>query len=68
MAKKNSNISRIVQTYKGMNQKQIDNEVDELSNLIYALLIATENESIEVFFDRKIIIKMSMSETKDILN
>lgn len=68
MAKKNSNISGILKTYKGMTQKQIDNEVDELSNLIYALLLATDNDSIEVSFDRKVVIKMSMTETNELLN
>jgi hypothetical protein len=68
MIKKPSDIKKILEVYKGMNQKQIDKEVDELSNLIYALLIATDNDSIEVFFDRKVKVKMSMSESTELLN
>jgi hypothetical protein len=65
---KKSNISEILKTYRGLSQKQIDKEVDELSNMIYALLLATENESIEVYFDRKVQIKMSMTESNEMLN
>lgn len=65
---KKSNISEILKTYRGLTQKQIDKEVDELSNMIYALLLVTENESIEVYFDRKVQIKMSMIESTELLN
>jgi hypothetical protein len=68
MAKKNSDIARILQTYRGMTEAQIQTEVDEISNLIYALLLATDNESIEVYYDRKVIIKMTMTESSDLLN
>ena len=61
---KNSDIKEIVKTYKGMSQKQIDKEVDELSNMIYALLLTTENKSIEVIFDREVKITMSIDELK----
>jgi hypothetical protein len=65
---KKSNISGLVRTYAEMTEKQIQKEVDELSNMIYALLLTTKSESIEIMFDRNIEITMSMKEIHSTLH
>jgi hypothetical protein len=68
MKPKRSNIREIVKTYKSMTQKQIDTEIDELSNMIYALLVVTESKDIEVQFDREVVIKMELKQITEMLN
>ena len=61
MQRKKSNVKEIISTYQGMNQAQLEKEADEISNLIYALLTVSESRSIEVEFDREVVIEMKIS-------
>jgi hypothetical protein len=60
MRTKTSNIVGIKNVYSGLSQAGLEKEADELSNMIYALLIVTECNSIEIEFDHDVVITMSM--------
>jgi hypothetical protein len=59
---KTSDITQLVEIYKEMSEETLENEVNELSNLIYAILVATDSLSIDVMFDQKIQITMCLEE------
>lgn len=61
-----SDVAGIILTYKGMNQTQLEKEADEISNLIYALLVVTESKSIEVEFDREVVVEMKMNKINQV--
>lgn len=63
--KRRSNIEGIAETYRGMNDKQLEREADELSNMIYALLTVTDCKSIEVEFDHALKIEMKITPLKE---
>lgn len=61
-------ISDLIEEYKEMSEDEISEEIDNISNMIYAVLLATECTSFEVMFENKIAIKAKMYELNDQLN
>jgi hypothetical protein len=61
-------INDLIEEYKDLSEDEISEEIDNISNMIYALFIATECTSFEVMFENKIAIKSTMYELNDQLN
>ena len=49
---KKNDVNALIDIYKGLDNEQISDELNELSNMLYALLLATDCLSFEVMFGR----------------
>ena len=58
----------LVSIYKGMSEDQIQEEIDAIFLTIYAILEATDTDSIESYPTTNIKLKFSVEDIKDINN
>lgn len=68
MQSEKSVIDQLIEKYSLMSHEEIENEVNALSDQIYAILTATECLQMEIMFDREVEIHFSIRETHSTLN
>ncbi len=62
---KNRKLEDIIQVYQMMTEKQLEDECYELVNLCFAMLEATESDSITEYISPNLAIKISLEQFKD---
>lgn len=55
----------LIEIYKGMSEKQLQDEIDAIFDIVFAVLKATESDSIEQFPSPNVKLKISCEVIKD---
>jgi hypothetical protein len=55
----------LIEIYKGMSEKQLQDEIDAIFDIVFAVLEATESDSIEQFPSPNVKLKISCEVIKD---
>lgn len=66
--KKKLSVNDMIDAFMLMNDEQIEKEVADISDIVFALLTATDNQSIEVMYDRTQQVTMSLTDINSTLN
>lgn len=59
---KKTDVNSMVDLYRGLDDDQISEELNELTNMLYALLLATDCLSFEVMFGRDVSLFIELKE------